>query len=114
MDLNPINQGHVLVVPNHHHGRVRTIDDDCLAEMFQLAKRILNAIENSEIQCEGANLFLSDGAVAGQEVPHSHLHIVPRFEGDGHRMGFSGVDSESLGRQQLDEVAAILFDHLEV
>lgn len=52
---------------------------------------------------EGANLMLSDGTVAGQEVMHSHLHIVPRFRGDGQRVGFS--HSAQVARPRLDEVA---------
>ncbi|MDB2447157.1 HIT domain-containing protein, partial [bacterium] len=94
MDLNPVNRGHVLVVPDVHHERFTAIETDIVGEMFKVAQKILKAIEKSEIPCEGANLFLSDGEVAGQEVPHSHLHIAPRFKGDGHQMGFTRTDPD--------------------
>ena len=108
MDVNPINKGHVLVVPNQHHERFSDLESKVPAEMFSVAQRILKAIENSDIPSEGANLFLSDGTIAGQEVPHSHLHIAPRFKGDGHKMGFSGCDSNESQRSKLDETALMI------
>jgi histidine triad (HIT) family protein len=71
--------------------------------MFLVGKNILKALEASDIRCEGANLFLSDGAVAGQEVMHSHLHIVPRYREDGQRTGFT--HSDEVPRKRLDEIA---------
>lgn len=112
MDLNPINKGHVLVIPNEHHERFSYVNSDMVAEMFKVAQNILKAIEKSDIPCEGANLFLSDGEIAGQEVPHSHLHIAPRFTGDGHRMGFSGTDPDESSRDKLNETAKLIADKL--
>lgn len=105
MDLHPVNRGHVLVVPNEHHERFTSLNDSIAAEMFRVARIILAAIEESDIKCEGANLFLSDVENAGQEVPHSHLHIAPRFKGDGHRMGFYEADPDESNRFKLNEVA---------
>jgi histidine triad (HIT) family protein len=112
MDLNPINKGHVLVIPNEHHVRFAKVDSEMVAEMFKVAQNILKAIEKSNIPCEGTNLFLSDGEIAGQEVPHSHLHIAPRFTGDGHRMGFSGTDADESSRDKLNETAKLIVDNL--
>ncbi|ATH07410.1 HIT family protein [Halobacteriovorax marinus] len=108
MDLNPINKGHVLVIPNEHHKRFAGVDNDTVGEMFKVAQKILKSIESSSIACEGANLFVSDGEVAGQEPPHTHLHITPRFKGDGYRMGFSGTDADESSREKLDETAEII------
>lgn len=106
MDLNPVNKGHVLIVPNIHAERFTDIRADLVPKMFECAQKILRAIEKSEIDCSGgANIFLSDGEVAGQEVPHSHLHIAPRFSGDGHRMGFSGNPEIPCEREVLNGVA---------
>ncbi|WP_412462871.1 HIT family protein [Halobacteriovorax sp. RT-2-6] len=112
MDLNPINKGHVLVIPNEHHERFSYVNSDMVGEMFKVAQNILKAIEKSGIPCEGANLFLSDGEIAGQEVPHSHLHIAPRFTGDGHRMGFSSTDPDESSRDKLNESAKLIADKL--
>ncbi len=112
MDLHPINEGHVLVVPKFHSERLRALPPNIAAAMLEAAQKILIAIESSSINCEGSNLFLSDGAIAGQEVPHSHLHITPRFRGDGHRMGFSGADANKTPRKSLDSTAEKIKKHL--
>ncbi len=48
--------------------------------------RLAAVLRSSGLRCEGINLFLADGAVAGQEVFHVHLHVVPRFAGDAFRI----------------------------
>lgn len=82
LDLHPINPGHVLVIPNEHCERLSDLQDEHSAKLLTVGKRILRAIEASSLRCEGAQIFISDGEMAGQEVPHTHLHIVPRFDGD--------------------------------
>jgi len=47
------------------------------------------ALRSSCLRCEGENLFLADGRAAGQEVMHVHLHVFPRYHGDGHHLRFS-------------------------
>jgi histidine triad (HIT) family protein len=114
MDLGAINPGHVLVIPNEHSERFVDIDAEVSGEMFKVAQKVLIAIQNSDIACEGANIFLSDGEVAGQEVPHSHLHIAPRFKGDAHRMGFSHFDGSLSERTKLDEAAKEISKNLDM
>jgi histidine triad (HIT) family protein len=105
LDVHPINPGHVLIVPNAHYERFADIEKKTVGEMFEVAQSILKAIQQSSLRCEGANLFLSDGAVAGQEVFHSHLHVAPRFSGDGQHVGFNHGDSDSSPRSELDRIA---------
>ena len=80
--------------------------------MFSTAQKITMGIQKSEIKSEGFNIFLSDGEVAGQEVLHSHLHIAPRFKGDGHKMGFSHHDASESLRKSLDMTASIISESL--
>lgn len=103
LDIHPINDGHVLVVPKEHQARLAQVDEKAAGHMLSVGQRVLKALEQSDVRCEGANLFLSDGVVAGQEVMHSHLHIVPRYRGDGQRTGFT--HSEEVPRKRLDEIA---------
>lgn len=105
LDIHPINEGHVLIIPKKHSERFTQLDAETAAHLFRVGHKVLAAIEQSEINCEGANLFLSDGAIAGQEVMHSHLHIAPRFKGDGQRVGFSHSDPEQFSRKRLNEIA---------
>jgi ribosomal-protein-alanine N-acetyltransferase len=76
--------------------------------LFKIGKKVLAALQATSIKCEGANLFLSDGHVAGQEVMHSHLHIAPRFIGDGQTVGFRHADSGAISRERLNEVAQMV------
>ena len=104
MDLNPINNGHVLVVPREPVERLTNLNSDTASHLFVVAQKVLKAIENSGLRIEGANLFLSDGEVAGQEVPHVHLHVVPRFFGDGIKISF-GKNALRASREELNQIA---------
>jgi histidine triad (HIT) family protein len=89
MDIHPVNGGHVLVVPLRHAELLSEVDEVTLGHMLQMAQRLDTALRKSGIRCEGVNLFLADGRPAGQEVMHVHLHVIPRFSGDGHHLRFS-------------------------
>ncbi len=108
MDLNPINEGHVLVVPRIAVERLRDLESKIASHMFVVAQKVLRAIESSTIKIEGANLFLSDGMIAGQEVPHVHLHIVPRFSGDNVQISI-GKKLEKVSRKDLDQAAEKIY-----
>jgi len=105
LDIHPINRGHILIVPNEHHQFFENVPSQVFSKMALLAQDIQKAYGPAGIQAEGSNVFLSNGAVAGQEVPHAHLHIAPRFSEDGHRMGFSGSDPDAATRDQLNQVS---------
>lgn len=105
LDIHPINEGHILVIPKQHQEKFTQLDPKTVGHLFLVGQKILSAVEKSDINCEGANLILSDGAVAGQEVMHSHMHIIPRFKGDGQRIGFTHSDTEQFPRMRLDEIA---------
>ena len=106
LDINPISEGHVLVIPKQHSERFSEVENETVGHLFKVGQKILRAMERSEIKCEGANLFHSDGVVAGQEVMHSHLHIAPRFKNDGLIVGFSHSNSVEFPRNRLNEIAA--------
>jgi diadenosine tetraphosphate (Ap4A) HIT family hydrolase len=73
--------GHTLVVPKRHTGSffdLSTQERDDLLVMLDRTKKILD----DELQPQGYNIGINDGAVAGQTVPHVHVHLIPRFAGD--------------------------------
>jgi histidine triad (HIT) family protein len=86
MDIHPVNPGHVLVVPIAHAAMLAELDEQIAGHILQVAQRVDAAIRSSGIRCEGVNLLLADGQSAGQSVMHIHLHVVPRFSGDGHHL----------------------------
>ncbi len=89
MDIHPVNPGHILVVPIKHATMLAELEKDTAGHLLRVAQRVDVALRSSGIQCEGVNLYLADGRTAGQEVMHVHLHVIPRFAGDGHRLRFS-------------------------
>ena len=113
MDIQPVNEGHVLVVPRAHAADLSELDEEIGAHLFRVAMRLSKALRKSGVRCEGVNLKLADGEAAGQEVFHVHLHLIPRFRGDGFGLRF-GPDYGILpGRARLDEVAAGVRQALE-
>ena len=108
MDIQPVNPGHVLVIPRAHATYLAELEAKVGGEIFQLAMQVAAGLRRSGLRCEGVNLFLADGEVAGQEVFHVHLHVFPRFEDDGFGLRFGPGYGERPARVDLDRVAASL------
>lgn len=81
-DINPISPGHMLVVPKRHLVTLLDIPDSFGEEMLKFAKKVAwDLIEKKK--GDGFNLVMSNLGVAGQEIMHAHIHVIPRKEGDG-------------------------------
>ncbi len=106
MDIQPVNQGHVLVIPNSHFPNLADLDADLGRHLFAAAQRIAAALRQCGIRCEGVNLFLADGEAAGQEVFHAHLHVFPRYRGDGFALRFPPGYGKKPARAELDALAS--------
>ena len=83
MDIQPVNAGHVLIVPLAHAASLEEVLADDGAAIFSVAQHMSGALKASGLRCEGVNLVLANGEAAGQEVFHLHLHVIPRFADDG-------------------------------
>jgi histidine triad (HIT) family protein len=105
MDIRPINAGHLLVVPVRHAPHLADLSEEECGRMFRVARRMAAALRESGLRCEGVNLFLADGAAAMQEVFHAHLHVFPRFAGDGFGLRFPPTYSDEPEREALDDAA---------
>jgi histidine triad (HIT) family protein len=82
MDINPINEGHLLIIPKAHAATIHEIAEaDFLAVMSATHK--LAAAVKKALNPDGINLLQLNGKAANQVVPHLHVHIVPRWFGDG-------------------------------
>ena len=88
MDIGPIIHGHALVIPKKHYDPVVETPDDLLGRMHQVAKRIARAQMNG-LGADGVNIMQNNGKAAGQEVPHLHIHVIPRFSDDGHHWNWN-------------------------
>jgi histidine triad (HIT) family protein len=105
MDTQPINPGHLLVVPRVHAAGLADLDAETGRHMFELAMRLASAVRSSGLRCEGIDLFLADGEAAGQSVFHAHLHVIPRFRADGFGFHFAPGSHQRQDLATLDVAA---------
>jgi histidine triad (HIT) family protein len=82
MDINPLNDGHLLVIPKAHAETIYDLPAEDFAAVARAAKKIAEAIRQS-LRPEGLTLLQANGQAAFQSVPHFHLHLIPRWKGDG-------------------------------
>ncbi|MBI2388476.1 MAG: HIT family protein [Deltaproteobacteria bacterium] len=85
MDINPGTRGHALVIPKEHAADIHDAPPEMLADLIKTAQRVAQAAKK-ELGCAGVNLVQSSGAAAFQSVFHIHIHVIPRYEGDGVRL----------------------------
>ena len=108
LTIQPINPGHLLVVPNRHAASLAELEPETGARMFQAAQLLAAALRRSGLCCDGVNLLLADGAAAMQEVFHVHLHVVPRFKDDGFGLRFPPNYDQPPSRSALEQAAAAI------
>jgi histidine triad (HIT) family protein len=103
LDVFPASEGHTLVAPKKHFSKFTDMDAESVASLFEATRKITAAIEEA-FSAEGSNIGINDGKVAGQEVPHVHVHVIPRRKGDGGR-GIKSIVWTEPDTANLKEVA---------
>ena len=83
LDIQPINEGHTLVIPKIHVEFLDELTDSIAQTIFVVGKQLMVKIKNNLEGITGFNFILANGKDAGQEVPHVHLHVIPRKPNDG-------------------------------
>ena len=79
LDINPANKGHIILFPKFHHEILSLMKD--VGHLFNAANYISSAIFDVT-HADGTNIFVANGVAAGQNVPHTVVHIIPRFKDD--------------------------------
>jgi histidine triad (HIT) family protein len=108
MDLMPITKGHVLVIPKAHAENIWELSHAAAAAMLPAAQKIAAALRNSGLPCEGVNLHMANGQVAGQSVFHAHIHVVPRASGDGFGLKFPPGYGAEADKDELSATAQLI------
>src|SRR5688572_24666703 len=111
LDTRPANAGHTLVVPRRHAESFTGLTAAEAAEVALCGQRIAAALKRGAVPCDGITFSLADGAAAGQDVPHAHLHVIPRLFADGLGWRASGQRAD---RGSLDAVAVQIRRTLEL
>ena len=81
-DIAPATKGHCLIIPKNHYNDIFDMDAETGGKLFSLATAVARSLKK-ELNCDGMNIMQNNGTIAGQTVFHFHLHLIPRYEGDG-------------------------------
>ncbi|MCI9531877.1 MAG: HIT family protein [Lachnospiraceae bacterium] len=102
LDISPASKGHALIIPKEHYADIYGLPDDLAGKVMVLAKK-LAAHMTEALGCDGFNLVQNNGEVAGQTVFHFHMHLIPRYQGDGNqdKICWNHLD---LSQEELDEI----------
>ncbi|MFQ5961241.1 MAG: HIT family protein [Candidatus Methylomirabilales bacterium] len=102
LDIFPCTPGHTLVIPRQHYPTLSEMPAEEVGKLFQAAAAVATKVQ-AAMGAAGYNLGINNGKAAGQEVFHAHIHIIPRYQGDG------GGSMKSVARmgpgEPLDEIA---------
>lgn len=87
LDINPVHKGHTLVISRTPYPTISECPAETLAHLMHVAKEA-DAKLRSTLGCQGTNIVINNGKASGQEVPHLHIHIIPRYDDDQQKFGF--------------------------
>ncbi len=107
MDIQPVNAGHVLVVPREHHASLDDIPHAVAMHLFEVAMELAPMVKQVA-GADGMNIVVNSGAAAGQDVFHYHVHVIPRRPDDGFDIPLPFGGSAMPDRTVLDMNAARL------
>ena len=82
LDLGPASKGHSLILPKKHAANIYELPDETAGKAMILAKKMAGKLTDA-LNCDGFNIVQNNGEIAGQTVFHFHMHLIPRYEGDG-------------------------------
>jgi len=82
LDIHPSAPGHTLIIPRAHVTRIEDLSPEDASALFTALHRLTKPIREA-VEAEAATVGINDGPGSGQEVPHVHVHVIPRQRGDG-------------------------------
>jgi histidine triad (HIT) family protein len=104
MDINPIKKGHCLVVSKKPYEILAECPQDILCHLILVAQQADKNLRE-KLHCDGTNLIINNGKAANQQVPHLHIHIMPRYTGDNTTVA---VPHEKYSDGELEEYGKLL------
>ncbi|KAA0259041.1 HIT family protein [Deferribacter autotrophicus] len=109
LDIRPVNLGHTLLIPKKHFRNVLDTDVEIGSKIYPVLTKLCNAIKDA-LNCDGLNVIQNIEAAGGQEVFHSHIHIIPRYKDDGLR--FTKKHKEYKSTDEMQEFAKKIAEKL--
>lgn len=109
LDIHPVNKGHLLVIPKEHHETIVDVPPELLSRLMLVVQQAAEAVRQVT-HADGFNIVQNNYRAAGQEVPHIHFHIIPRFSDDGLRHW----PSKSVSDEEMSSIRQKLKDALHI
>ena len=111
LDIQPVNGGHLLVVPREHHESLHDIPHALAMHLFEVAMELAPVVKQVA-GADGLNIVVNSGAAAGQDVFHYHVHVIPRRSDDGFDIPLPFPGSQMPDRTLLDANAVRIISAL--
>ena len=106
LDASPATKGHALILPKQHFANLYEIDDETLAKVAKLSKKIV-AYETEALKCDGYNIVQNNGETAGQTVFHYHMHLIPRYDSDDNK-GVVEWNHKEFSDEEMSEIRNVM------
>jgi histidine triad (HIT) family protein len=102
LDISPVNKGHTLIIPKKHYETFEDVPADELGELIVKVQKVCKAVIKAT-NADGYNLIQNNKTSAGQEVPHIHFHIIPRYKDDGFKFNWENKKYEDEEMKEFKE-----------
>lgn len=102
LDLGPATKGHALILPKNHYKNLYELPDETAADVMKLAKKMATQM-TERLGADGFNLVQNNNEVAGQTVFHFHMHLIPRYNGDGQHILWKPTEPTQEELEQIKE-----------
>ncbi len=104
LDIAPVNKGHALVIAREEYETLTDCPDNVLSHLLSVTKKVALKME-SALDIDGYNILVNNREASGQEVPHLHIHVIPRYSGDRKTPRFS---KEQYSEGEMESTARML------
>ncbi|MBN1357491.1 HIT family protein [Candidatus Bathyarchaeota archaeon] len=108
LDIRPLNEGHTLIIPKTHYENIFDIPQELNAYLHGITKQVAIAVKKST-NADGISIIQQNGKAANQDVPHLHVHVIPRY--NGQKMPSFSETSEA-DKEKLNQTAANIRKHV--
>ena len=101
LDIHPRAPGHTMVIPKHHAATLTALPDVEVGPLFAAVKKVADLLANA-LKPDGITIGVNQGRASGQEVDHLHVHLMPRWHGDGGSSVQAAV--HNVPKESVDEI----------
>ncbi|MDO8521187.1 MAG: HIT family protein [bacterium] len=107
LDIHPINRGHTVIIPKTHSDNIYNIPSKNFCDLMEIVRMLAPKVKNA-VNADGTNIGMNNDRAAGQVVFHAHIHIIPRFDNDGHKHWYGTPYKEGEAQVVAEKIRAVV------